>query len=250
MFGQQQQAGGFGYQQQSYAAAHASVEERSAFIMRTYVHLVGAIMVFVALEAGLVLSGLAARIAEMALGYGQVGWLVFLGLFMVVSYIADRWARSGASMGMQYAGLALYTFAEAIIFAPLILLAMAVAVEDGGGAMDILGQAGLITVVLFAGLTGIVFITRKDFSFLRSILMFGGMAALALIVAGAIFGFTLGLAFMWFMVLFAAGSILYNTSNVLHYYRTDQHVAAALNLFASFALLLWYVIQIVMSSRD
>ncbi|MEM7034525.1 MAG: permease, partial [Chloroflexota bacterium] len=37
------------------------------------------------------------------------------------------------------------------------------------------------------------------------------------------------------------------TSNVLHHYRPDQHVAAALSLFASVALLLWYVIQFLLS---
>ena len=50
-------------------------------------------------------------------------------------------------------------------------------------------------------------------------------------------------------LVLAAGSILYNTSNVLHHYRTDQHVAAALNLFASFALLLYYVLMILSSRR-
>lgn len=49
------------------------------------------------------------------------------------------------------------------------------------------------------------------------------------------------------MVLFAAGSILYTTSNILHHYRADQHVAAALSLFAGVALLFWYVLQVVMS---
>ena len=54
------------------------------------------------------------------------------------------------------------------------------------------------------------------------------------------------------MVLLAAGFVLYDTSNVLHHYRTTQHVAAALALFASVALLFWYILQIVLafSSRD
>ena len=49
---------------------------------------------------------------------------------------------------------------------------------------------------------------------------------------------------------FRRGYILYYTSNILHQYRTDQYVAAALALFASVALLFWYVIQIFMASRD
>ena len=68
--------------------------------------------------------------------------------------------------------------------------------------------------------------------------------------AAMIFGFNLGLFFSFAMVAVACAAILYHTSNVLHRYRTDQHVAAALALFASVALLFWYILQIFMRSRD
>jgi len=242
---QQQGHGGSHYQQ---TVANASVDERSSFIVRTYLHLVGAIFAFVAIEAVLVVSGIAMKITEVV-ATNRFAWLLLIGAFIGVSYVAEKWARSDTSKGMQYAGLLAYTVFEAIIFAPLILLAMFVATEESGNPFAILGKGGLITVVLFAGLTGVVMITRKDFSFLRSFIMFGGFAALIMIVVSVIFGFQLGLWFMWAMVMLAAGSILYNTSNVLHHYRTDQHVAAALNLFASFALLLYYVLMILSSRR-
>ncbi|MCB9613983.1 MAG: US12 family protein [Sandaracinus sp.] len=230
------------------AVAHANVEDRASFLTKTYLHLVGALFVFLFLEAALIASGLAERLLYMA--QGRFSWFLFLGGFMAVSYVADRWARSDTSRGMQYAGLGLYTLAEAVLFAPLVVMAMYIAVEDGEMAFSILGKALWISLVLFAGLTGVVFLTRKDFSWLRGVLMFGGLSALVLIGASLIFGFQLGLVFMWAMVVFAGASILYNTSNVLHHYRTDQYVAAALNLFASFALLLWYVLSILMSRRD
>jgi len=63
-------------------------------------------------------------------------------------------------------------------------------------------------------------------------------------------GLSLGLWFSGAMVLLACASILYSTSNVLRYYRTDQYVAASLTLFASVALLFWYVLQIFISLRD
>ncbi|MFW5920935.1 MAG: Bax inhibitor-1 family protein [Polyangiales bacterium] len=231
------------------AVAGATVEERSAFLVRTYLHLVAALLAFIGIEAFLLVSGIASMITETVLGAGRFGWLIFLVMFMGVSWIADRWARSDTSQGMQYAGLGLYTVAEAVIFAPLVVLAVTMSLQEGEQPFAILGQAGIISVILFGGLTGVVLITRKDFSFLRGILMFGFLAAMVLIGASLIFGFTLGLIFMWAMVLLAAGSILYNTSNVLHYYRTDQHVAASLQLFASFALLLYYVLMILLSRR-
>ena len=59
-------------------------------------------------------------------------------------------------------------------------------------------------------------------------------------------GVSLGLWFSVAMVVLACGIILYNTSNVLHRYNTEQYVAASLTLFASIALLFWYILQIFM----
>ncbi|MDP7347421.1 MAG: Bax inhibitor-1 family protein, partial [Phycisphaeraceae bacterium] len=144
---------------------------------------------------------------------------------------------------LQYAGLSLYVVAQAIIFVPLIYIGL-----QYNGVIE---TAALITVLLFFGLTFVVFLTRKDFSFLRGILIFAGIAALGLIVCSIIFGFSLGLVFSVVMVSLACGYILYDTSNVLHHYRIGQHVAAALALFASVALLFWYVLRIVIGmNRD
>ncbi len=40
-----------------------------------------------------------------------------------------------------------------------------------------------------------------------------------------------------------------DTSRIIHNFPEDRHVAAALELFASVALMFWYVIQIFLS-RD
>ena len=142
---------------------------------------------------------------------------------------------------MQYLGLGLFVIAEAIIFLPLLFIA-----SNYGGA-SLIPTAGLMTLLLVAGITATVFITRKDFSFMGGILNIGGFVALGFIVCSMIFGFSLGLVFSTVMVLFAAGSVLYSTSNILHQYRPDQHVAAALSLFASVALLFFYIVQVLMN---
>ena len=102
----------------------------------------------------------------------------------------------------------------------------------------------------FSALTAAVFITRKDFSFLRTFLVFGGFAAMGLILVAIVFGLHLGAFFLYAMIALACGYILYDTSNVLHHYRIGQHVAASLALFASVALLFWYLVQLFMSRRD
>ena len=107
-------------------------------------------------------------------------------------------------------------------------------------------SAALVTLIGFAALTGVVFVTRKDFSFLGALLKWGGVVALVLIVAGVVFGFQLGTFFSVGMVAFAGAAILYDTSNILHHYPEDRYVAAALGLFASVALMFWYVLRLFM----
>jgi FtsH-binding integral membrane protein len=231
---------GYGYQQSAAAAAYNPIESRARFITRTYNHLFGAIALFAGIEFALFKSGIAERIAQTMLG---VSWMLVLGAFMVTSWLASRAAHNAKSMPAQYAGLLAYVVMEAIIFVPLLWMAN----QYRPGAIS---AAGLVTMLGFAGLTAIAFITRKDFSFMRSILMWGGVAALLLIVGGAIFGFQLGVFFSVAMVGLAGASILYDTSNVIHHFPEDRYVGAALQLFASVALMFWYVLRIFMSSRD
>jgi FtsH-binding integral membrane protein len=228
----------------NYTAADAIPAERAAFIRKTYLHVAGALAVFALMEAYLVISGAGAAIAKTMLG-GRWSWFIVLGLFMGVSMLANWWANSQTSKGMQYLGLALYVVAQAIIFLPLLFIASSM---SGGGAM--IAQAGIVTLGLFLGLTAVVFLTRKDFSFLGPILAIGGFVALGFILSGIVFGFGLGNIFSFVMVAFAGAAILYDTSNILHRYRTDQHVAASLTLFASIALLFWYILRIFIGSRN
>lgn len=223
-------------------AAYADVDERTDFIRKTYLHLAGAVFAFAGLEAVLInIPGLPERYLDL-LSVSRYGWLVVLGGFMFVSYIADKWARSATSVSTQYLGLGLYVAAEAVIFLPLLFIAARFYDPR------VIPIAGLATLVIFTGLTAIVFITGKDFSFLRTALWLGGLVAMGCIIASAIFpAFALGIIFCSAMVGLASGYILYDTSNVLHHYRIGQHVAASLALFASVALMFWYVLRIVMS---
>jgi hypothetical protein len=222
-------------------AALAAADERSSFIAKTYVHLAGAIALFAALEAVMLTSGIAETLVGVMVS--RWGWLIMLGLFMLVSHVASNWAVSAVSLGTQYAGLGLYVLAESIIFAPMLFIANRV-------DPSVIPSAAMTTLALFGGLTATVFITRKDFSFLRSILVFGGFAAMGFILVAIVFQFQLGAVFLYAMIALACGYILYYTSNVMHHYRVGQHVAAALALFASVALLFWYVVQLFLSRRN
>jgi FtsH-binding integral membrane protein len=225
-------------------ADQAAAEDRATFIVKTYAHLFGAVLALVAIETVLLRLPVSERIIELMLtGAGGYSWLIVLGAFMGISYIADRWAQNATSVGMQYAGLSLYVVAQSILLLPLLYVAVTYS------SPAVVPTAAIITLCAFTGLTAIVVATRKNFSFLGPFLGVAGLAALGFIVCSILFGFSLGIAFTAIMIVFACGYILYDTSKVLHEYHTNQYVAASLALFASVMLLFWYVLRLVMS-RD
>lgn len=225
-------------------AAFADDSARAGFIRRTYTHLFGAIVALIAIE-GLIFS-VVPRMTMMnwVQTINPWTWLIALGAFMAVGWLARSWASNGSSRGMQYAGLSLYVLAEAAILFPLLFVAV-VYVDPKTPLM-----AAMITLIIFGGLTAFVFITGADFSGLGRYLCLGGFAAMGAIVVGMVMGFSLGLWFSVAMVALASGYILYDTSNILHHYRTDQHVAASLALFSSVVLLFWYVLRILMAFAE
>jgi FtsH-binding integral membrane protein len=225
--------------------------ERVAFIQRTYAHLAGAILAFIAIEAVLVNVVPPGPFLRLFIGSG-FSWLIVLAAFMGVSWLAQTWARSETSVGMQYAGLALYVVAEAVIILPLLLVVHYSPQFARFGGDAVIAQAGILTLMLFGGLTLSVFWTGKDYSPLRPILCVGSLIALGVIICACIFGFSLGLFFCFAMVALLSGFILYETSQIMLHWRTDQHVAAALMLFSSIATLFWYILRILMilNSRD
>jgi len=215
------------------------VSARAEFIARTYTHLLGAIALFLAIEVWLFQSGLADTIAHAMLG---TSWLVVLGGFMIVSWLASSAAATSMSKGAQYAALAAFVAAQAIVFVPLLYIANAVA----PGAIQ---SAGLLTAVGFAGLTAVAFVSRTDFSFLGALLRWAFVVALLGIVGSVLFGFQLGTWFSVAMVGLAGAAILNDTSNIIRNFPEDRYVAAALQLFSSVALMFWYILRIFMGSR-
>jgi len=220
--------------------SYATDAERATFFKKTYSHVAYAILGFMVLES--VLLQIVPMEWILSMMSGKFVWLFILGLFWLGSTMTDKLVFH-PNRDKQYLGLGLYVILEAIIFLPLI----AVAVLYSGSEMIM--QAALITLFMFSGLTAVVFMTKTDFSFLRTAITIGGFVALGIIVVGAIFGFNLGLWFSVGMVVLASGSILYQTSQIKDKFSTDQYVGASLQLFASIMLLFWYVLRILMSRK-
>jgi FtsH-binding integral membrane protein len=218
--------------------SEASVEARANFIWKCYAHVVGAIFAFAGISAYLYSSGVSETLLRVMGG----NWLLVLGAFMLVGWGASHVAHRVESTAAQYAAFAVFVFAEALIFAPLLFIAARTqpGVIDSAAGVTVLGCVGLIAVAM---------ITRKDFSFLRGILFWGFILAMVAIVSSILFGWQLGTWFSVAMIGFAGAAVLYDTSNIMHHYPEDRYVAAAMGLFASIALMFWYVLQLFMA-RD
>jgi uncharacterized protein len=239
-----------GYQEgmdESYSVASANASVRAAFMRSTYLHLAGAVLAFVGIEAALFASGLAGEIIKKLFLSIPFAWVGLMVLFIVGGMGAQYLARSSFPRPMQYVGLGLYVLLEVLIFLPLLYIAEA---RFPGQYLPI--KAGLVTLVTFLGLTIAVVMSGKDFSFLGPVLWTLSFLALGVVIASLIFGFSMGIIFPAFMVMLACGFIIYDTSNIVHHFRPDQDVAAALELFASVTLLFWYVLRLYMmtSSSD
>ncbi len=221
--------------------AQATDIEKASFYRKTYQHLALAVLAFILVET--VMINIVPAEAIVWMFSGRFIWLFIIGLFWLGTTMSDRLALH-PSREKQYLGLGMYVILEAIIFLPMIYFAMAYA----GG--DIIMQAALTTLFMFAGLTAVVFFTKTDFSFLRTLLVVGGFVSLGIIVVGAIFGFNLGLWFSAGMAVLASASILYQTDQIKNNYGTQQYVGASLQLFSSVMLLFWYILRIFMSRRN
>ncbi len=215
-----------------------AVESRADFIWKCYAHVVGAILAFAAIETYLLTSGIAERIALPMMS----NWWMVLGAFILVGMGATHLAHRLVSMAAQYAAFAVFVFAEALIFSPMLYIATTMydGVVDSAAGVTVLGSVGLIATAM---------ITRKDFSFLRGMLVWGGILALIGIFSAIIFGFQLGTWFSLAMIGFAGAAVLYDTSNIIHHYPADKYVAGSMALFASIAMMFWYILRLFMS-RD
>lgn len=230
----------------SVPAAEAKVDDRVTFLRKTYLHLAGAVSLFIMLEV-IIFTLFGDTINDKVLPMFAQGWtarLVTFALFIGGSMLATKWANSNTSMATQYMGLGLYVLVWTLFFIPIFAIATTF-------YPDAIATAAILTIATFGGLTASVFITRADFSFLRSALVFCSFAAIAVIVAGLVFNLPLfGLAFSGLMILLAAGYVLYDTSRVLHHYPTDKYVGASLALFSGLAMLFYYILSFVMQMQQ
>ena len=222
------------------AAAFAAASERAAFLKRVYGLLFLGILGF---AATLWACGNIAPVRNLMVDlWGliagtQYGFLVYIGIFFAGSWAVQALAEKKPINAVAYAS---WAFLLGLLVGPLVQVAGA----------ELVSQASLITALVFGGLTVFVLWTGKDFSFLRGALFVASMAVFVALIAGWLFGFSMGIWISVGIVALCAGYILYYTSEILHRYPTTMAMSAAIILFTEVVLLFKHILILLMRSRD
>lgn len=217
----------------------AQLSERLSFLRRVYAHVFGAILLMVCIEYALFSTGLNVALLQ---AFGQSWWISLL-IFLGVCWFSERLAYSGATPIAQYTGLGLFVGVQSLITAPILTIATLT-------NPDLIGQAAFATVLITGALTLFVVLSKSDFSFMRNALFLAGIALFAVSLGSAFFGFSLGLGFSIGVVVLMCGYILYETSLIMHHLPTNAHVAGALMIFGSIAVLFRQILFILMKLND
>ncbi|HZH90536.1 MAG TPA: Bax inhibitor-1 family protein [Pyrinomonadaceae bacterium] len=210
-----QDAGGWG-SLQAQTAAQASVAERMGFIRKVYALFFAATLFAI---GGVALGLSFEPLYNFAREHPFIMLLVMLGAVMGATAV-----RHVPVVNL----LALFGFTTltGVMISPLMY---AVSLYNPAS----IWQAGVLTVGIFGGLTAYVFISKRDFSFLRGLLWTGLIIMILggllnwLIVGSSALGFGLAAA----TLLLFAGFVLYDTSNIMRRYPTNEYIAGALDLY-------------------
>jgi len=208
-------AGGWGSLQQQ-TAAHATVAERMTFIRKVYALFFAATLFAI---GGVALGMSLPPVLEFAFEHPWIMLFVMLGGVMGAQAVRHVPV-------VNLAALFGFTTLTGVVISPL----MYVVAQTNPASI---WQAGLLTVGIFGGLTLYVFVSRKDFSFMRGMLFTGLIVLIIAGFANVLFvGSTaLGFATAAAALLLFAGYVLYDTSNIIRHYPTNEYVAAALSLY-------------------
>ena len=100
----------------------ATNDVRVEFLKKTYKHVAGGVLLFVIFEYFLLQSeAVVTFMLSMTQGYK---WLIMLGGFMFITSYAENTALKTADKNKQYLAYAAYVFMQALIFVPLLYIAI------------------------------------------------------------------------------------------------------------------------------
>jgi modulator of FtsH protease len=197
-------------------AAEVGVEERVAFIRKVYALFFAGILFAV----GGVWLGF--TFPPLMIAAAQHPWIMLI--VMIGAVMGTQAVRHVPRVNL----IALFGFTTltGVIISPLLYII-------GRSNPASIFQAGVLTVGIFGGLTAYVFISNRDFSFLRGMVTVGLIVVILAGLLNVLFVGSIGLGFGLAVatLLLFAGFVLYDTSNIIRRYPTNEYVSGALALY-------------------
>ena len=180
--------------------------------------------------------------------FGVEHWVLTFLLYSGAFFAASSVRRVP---GVNVAALLGYTFVTGLFIAPSIFFAMLLSSQGMTLDPSPVRDAFLLTGAAFTGLTGYVFVTKKDFSYLGASLSIGLWVVLgAILLSMFLHSAVLELAIASVGVLLFAGYILYDTSRILQDREEREPVGAALRLFLDVVNMFLFLLRILSSARN
>jgi modulator of FtsH protease len=219
---------------QAQTAAQVSVEERMGFIRKVYaLFFVGTLFAIGGVALGMSFPPL----FEFALEHPFIMLLVMLGAVMGATAVRHVPV-------VNVVALFAFTTFTGVMISPLMYYVSQVNPAS-------IWQAGVLTVGIFGGLTAYVFISKRDFSFLRGMLWTG---LIVMILGGLLNWFIVGSSALGFglaaaTLLLFSGFVLYDTSNIMRRYPTNEYIAGALDLYLDAFNIFLALIRILNAGR-
>jgi FtsH-binding integral membrane protein len=175
--------------------------------------------------------------------FGSIGFIGFIAFFAGIFFLARVTA---SKFPLNLIGLAAFAVGYGLFMSPFVGMVLH---QNGPG---VILQAFMLTVAVFGSLTAYVFITKKDFSWMRGALWMAFALMFGLVIL-SMFGIGGGLVSGWgysaAMVVLMGGFALYDTSMILHRYPANMAASAALAIFMDFILMFVYILSLL-SRRD
>lgn len=197
-------------------ADQVSVEERVAFIRKVYA------LFFAGILFAVVGVWLGFAFPPLMIAAAQHPWIMLI--VMIGAVMGTQAVRH--TPGVNLVALFGFTTLTGVIISPLLYII-------SRSNPNSIFQAGVLTVGIFGGLTAYVFISNKDFSFLRGMVTVGLIIVILGGLLNVLFVGSLGLGFALACatLLLFAGFVLYDTSNIIRRYPTNEYVSGALALY-------------------
>lgn len=214
-------------------AAEASLTERMSFIRKVYA------LFFVATLFAIGGAGLGLSFPPLMMAAAQHPWIVLI--LMLGGVMGAQAVRHVP--GLNLLALFGFTTLTGVMISPVLYI-----IGQINPASII--QAGVLTVGIFGGLTAYVFISRRDFSFLRGMVVTGLIVVILAGILNIFIGSTaLGFAVAAATLLLFSGFVLYDTSNIIRRYPTNEYVAGALSLYLDAFNIFLALLRLLNSNR-